>query len=61
MNGKICRQVEKHVVYCLSKVSRSSVDSLVDRGSSGRVAEEDLRVASKHPDRTVDFRGIDNH
>ena len=61
INGKVFREVGKHVIYYLSKVSRSSVDSLVDRGANGGVAGNDVRVIAKHPDRTVDVRGIDNH
>jgi hypothetical protein len=45
----------------LSKVSRSSVDSLVDRSANGRVAGNDVRVIAKYPDRTADVHGIDNH
>ena len=49
------------MVCCLSKVSRSSVDSLVDRGANGRVSGNYLRAMSKYPDRTIDSRAIDNH
>ena len=48
-------------MHYLSKISRSSVDSLVDRRANGGVAGNDIRVMSKHPDRSVDVRGIDNH
>ena len=61
INGKIYRQVEKHVIHCMCKVSSSLVDSLVDRGANGRVEGNDARVMSKHLDRTVDVRGIDSH
>ena len=54
-----CLQVEKHVMCCLSKVSRSSVDLLVDRRDNGEALGNDVRVVSKYPDRTVDARGID--
>ena len=33
----------------------------MDRGANGSVAANDIRVISKHPDRTVNARGIDNH
>lgn len=61
INGKVYREVGKHVIYYLSKVSRSYVDYLVDRCANGGVAGNDVRVIDKHPDRTVDVRGINNH
>ena len=61
VNGKVNREVGKRIVYCLSKVSHSSVDSLVDRGANGGVAGNDVRVISKHPYRIVDVRGIENN
>ena len=61
INGKTCREVGKHIVYYLSKVSHSSVDSLVDRGTNGGAEGNDIRVIVKHPDRTANFRSIDNH
>ena len=61
INGKIYREIGNHIVYCLSKVSRSSVDSLVDRGANGGTTGDYFRIIAKHPDRTVDVRGIDNH
>ena len=59
--GKTYREVGKHIIYCLSKVSHSSEDSLVDREANGGVAGNDVTVIAKYPDRTVDIRGIDNH
>ena len=47
INGKIYQEVEKHVMCPLHKVSRSSVDSLVDRGTNDGVAGNDARVTSK--------------
>ena len=61
INGKIYRELGKHIIYCLSKVSRSSVDSLVDRGANGGVAGNDVRIIAKHPHRNVEVRGIENH
>ena len=58
---KIYREVLMHVMHCLSKVSRSSEDSLVDVRANGVVAGNNVRVIAKHPDVTVDARGIDNH
>ena len=60
-NGKTYREVGKHIIYHFSKVRRSSVDSLVDRAANGGVAGNDFRVIAKHPDRTVEIRGVDNH
>ena len=61
INGKIYREVRNHIVYYLYKVSRSSVDSLVDRVDKGGVACDNVIVIGKNPDRTTDIRGIDNH
>ena len=61
INRKICREVGKHIFYCLSKVSHSLVDFLVDRGANSDVAGNDVRVRAKHPYRTLDIRRIDNH
>ena len=61
INGKTYRKFEKHTIYCLSKVIRSSVDSLVHRLSNGDAHVNDVRVLSEHPDRTVDIRSIANH
>ena len=55
------QQVKKYVVHCLSKGSRSSEDSIVDRGSNGGVEGVDVRIMSKYSDRTADVRGIVNH
>ena len=55
------REVGKHIVYYLSKLIRSSVDSLVDRGANGGVSGNDVKVIAKHPDIIVDVQGIDNH
>ena len=41
-------------------IEQSRHDSLVDRGSNGGVAGEDVRVIKKSR-RTVNIRGIDNH
>ena len=60
-NGKTYREVGKHIVYYLSKVSHSFEYSLVDRGSNGVVAGNYVRVIFKYPGRTVDVCGIDNH
>ena len=61
MNGNIYREVGKHIVYYLSKVSRSSIDSLVDRGANGSLAGNDVMSIAKYSDRTVDVRGADKH
>ena len=61
INGIIYPEVGKHNVYYLSKVSHSSVDSLVDRGTNGGVVGNDVKTVAIHPDRTVDVRSIENH
>ena len=55
INSKIYQEVGKHVIYCLSKVSHSSLDSLVDRRANSGVAGNDVRVIAKNPNRTADF------
>ena len=57
----MCREVGKHIVYYLSKISRSSLDSVVDREANGGVVGNDVRIIAKHPDSTVDVRDINNH
>ena len=59
--GKIYREVGNHFIYHLSKVSRSLVDSLVDRRSNGGVAGNDVRFIAKHPYMNTDTCGVDNH
>ena len=61
INGKTYREVGKYIIYYLSKVSLSSVDSLVDMGANIGVASNDVRFIAKHPDKIVDIRGFDNH
>ena len=45
----------------MSKISRSSEDSLVDRGANGNVASIYVRFRAKNPYSTVDIRSADNH
>ena len=33
----------------------------MDVVASGYIADNNVIVVAKHPDRTIDFRGIDNH
>ena len=47
-------------IYFLSKVSYSSEDSLEDGGANGGVVVNDVRVITKHPDRTADSRDMDD-
>ena len=49
------------MTYYVTKSSRSSQHSLVDRGANGGVAGSDVRVIETHSDRKVDIHGIDNH
>jgi hypothetical protein len=56
------RQVQSHEVrYTMSHASRRNQGSLIDRGANGGIAGSDTRVIERHPHRTVDIRGIDNH
>ena len=57
---KTTRDVKMHVTYVVSNHRSSAQHSLVDRGSNGGVAGNDVRVISKSH-RKVDIRGIDNH
>ena len=45
----------------MSKTSRYSEHYLVDRGANGDAAGNAVRVIAKHPEKTVDIRGVDNH
>jgi hypothetical protein len=47
--------------YDVSQASRRKQGSLIDRGANGGIAGSDTRVIARHPHRTVDIRGIDNH
>ena len=57
----VCKKIEKHILCCLSKISRSSVGSLVVRRANGGAPGNDVRVIAKHPHWTVDLRGIVDH
>ena len=59
MNGKTYRECSQHVTCCATKSSRSSLHSLVDRGSNGGASGIDVRVIETHPDLKVDIRGMD--
>ena len=48
-------------MHFLSKVSRSSEDSPVDRGANVGVEWNDVRVIDKCPDSTEDFWGTDDY
>jgi hypothetical protein len=52
-NGKI--------TYQASSASSQQRGALIDRGSNGGVAGDDVRVIRIDPHRTVDVEGIDNH
>ena len=45
----------------MSKVSRYSVNYLVDIGANGGVSGNDVGLIATYSDRTVDICGIDNH
>jgi hypothetical protein len=56
------RQVQSHdIQYSLSQASRRKKSSLIDQGANGGIAGIDTRVIERHPHRTVDICGIDNH
>ena len=61
INGKIYREVGKHIICYLFEVSHSLLDYLVDTGANSALVGNDVRVIAKHSDRTADVRGIDNH
>ena len=61
INGKTYWDCIQHVTYYVTKSSRSSQHSLVDRGANSRVAGCDVRVIETHPDHKVDIRSIDNY
>jgi hypothetical protein len=63
VNGhKYVRHVQSHnIQYSVSQASRRKKSSLIDRGANGGIAGVDTRIIERHPHRTVDIRGIDNH
>ena len=63
INGdKYVRKINSHDIrYNVSSTSRIKQSSLIDRGANGSIAGSDTRVIERHPHRTVDIRGIDNH
>ena len=58
--NKSTLDVKMHATYVVSAHRSENQYSLVDRGSNGGVAGNDVRVVSKSS-RKVDIRGIDNH
>ena len=62
VNGKVYRQVNKHITYHISNMKASQRGSLVDRGANGGLAGADVRIIHRasHP-RMVDVSGIDHH
>ena len=65
INGKTYRECSQHVTCYITKSSRSSLRSLVDRGVNDGVNDgvsgSDARVIETRPDHKVDIRGVDNH
>ena len=61
MNGKHYRECEQNVIYCVTKPSLSSIQSLVDREANRGVARCDMRFIETHADRKVYIRGTDSH
>jgi len=48
--------------YAVSRtVTKSTFNSLIDRGANGGLAGEDMRLIEYDDDRTIDVQGIDNH
>ena len=61
MNGNTYRECSQHATLYITKLSSSSLQSLVDRRSNGVVAVRSTRVVETHPNRKVGVRVIDNH
>ena len=61
MNVKNYREYSQHVIYYVTKLSRSSLYSLVDRGDNGGVSGSDVRVIETFPEHKVDIRGVDKY
>jgi hypothetical protein len=56
------RQANSHgILYNVSQASRKKKSSLIDRSANGGIAGIDTRVIERHPHRTDDIRGSDNH
>ena len=58
MNVKTYREFSHYVIYHVSKSSRSSLYSLVDRGVNGGIIRSDVRVVETCPDRKVEIHVI---
>ena len=50
------RRKFRHEIPC-----NNDYDHAVDRGANGGAAGNDVRVIEKHPDKTCNIKGIDNH
>ena len=61
VSSKTFREVQQYVECCTTKSGRSSVRSISDRRSNGRVVGSDARVIETYPDFKIDIRGIGNH
>jgi hypothetical protein len=63
VNGHTYVRIAKvhDIRYDVSQASCRKQGLLVDRGANGGIAGSDARVIARHPHRTVDIRGIDNH
>ena len=60
VNGQRFKRIINKLEYVVSKATRSSVSSLVDRGANGGLAGADCKVLATL-DQSVDISGIDNH
>jgi hypothetical protein len=49
------------IQHRVSLASRKKKSSLIDCGANGGIAGADTRIIERHPHRTVDICGIDNH
>ena len=52
-NVKTYWECSQNVIYYVTKSSRSSMHSLVDKGDNGVLSGSDVRVIKTHPDRKV--------
>ena len=61
LNSKTYRKCSQHVTYYVTRSSRSSQRSLVDRGDNSGIAGSEVRVIETYPEHKVEIRGIDKH
>ena len=61
LDGKPYYEVGQRITYFASKLSRKLLNSLVNRRANEGITDNNVRVISKYPEKTVNIHSIDNH